>query len=292
MKKRCIAIVLIALMLVVPTLSGCESENVKDARDAYEKQDYQSVVEHLENESRDDAEVEEMYEVSRAQLFISAGDLSEAYKCYFELGNQEFDEKANSLVVQAEELALESGNAEELIEMLKVNPAEGDAAVDFLFGKADSLNCDAFKCLDQVSASGASAELTEKCNSYLDSAESTRPKAWLIGIWEWQNDDETKEQVEIKANKDNLIGIVKVLGTTEAKYQIREFEIVWTDFEFMDSSSLTFNVLSKTTDGFPVDTTALVNIDYSNEDEMLQHITAPAPYSMVNADRSWKRIEQ
>lgn len=249
------------------------------------------MVQCLKEEKRDSGELNEMYLVSQSHLLESEGEFAEAYRCLTSLNTSASTSLGQEIISSATESALRSGDACELITIAKADSSAGAGIVDAVIDDAGALNYKAFKCLDQFISSNVDSALKSKCADFLNSATETRPKSFLIGTWEWQSDDETKEQIEVKANKDNLIGYVKVVGTSEQDFHIQQGEILWTDFVFMDASSLTFSNLCKTQSGLSVNATALVTIDYAEDDYMHQHVTAPAPYSMAVADIEWLRLE-
>lgn len=116
-------------------------------------------------------------------------------------------------------------------------------------------------------------------------------KEFLAGKWEWQGDYQTGTVVEVSSNADDTIGIVKIVGLDEIEYQIKEGDMYWKNFKFINEHSFTCQNLCKTRNGTVVYVTASGNIDYENE-TLYMHLTAPSPYNMVNADRTWKRYSK
>lgn len=138
----------------------------------------------------------------------------------------------------------------------------------------------------------ADGDIKTELQAYYDENKLNRPKAFLLGEWEWQSGDEKQTVVECIRHKDNLIGTVQVVGSNEKEYQIMKDDVVWKDFDFLNEKRFTCTCLCKTKDGINVECTTVGEIKYK-KDELHQHLTAPDPFWMEekSANRDWKRID-
>lgn len=328
MYKRVFGIILLSVCIALTT-TACESKAVKDAKQAYEEKDYSAVEvllsdeeiedpeieriltiskifnsyedekfsavleqsEKLGQEDLEDSEIKKMMTVSKAQLAFD----QEKYLDVVNIIQQADDNELTSLPVYVKachkyiDSAVAEGDAEPLSIIYGLDSSTSDYIYTQLSASCDNLDYKAFKYMENVLQILPDSDLKKELNDYLDSNKTNRIRAFLIGEWEWQTDDEKKTRVNLIAYKDNLLGEVTQVGDNEVEFQILKGDIYWKDFEFVEDDFYTCNNLCKTSDGYVVDVTATGKIDY--EEETLQmHLTAPEPYQMVGADREWKRV--
>lgn len=273
-------------------LTGCESKAIREAKEAYEASDYAAVVSLLSSEEIEDPEVIRILTESKAHVAFDNQDYLETVKLLQSMNDEEVKEYQiyKDACQKLVDSSVEDKNSDLLAEIYSLENNLHDYIYQVLTAPCDQLSYESFVFLEEFANKLQDSELKDSINQYLSDNANNRIRAFLIGEWEWQSDNETKTRINIMPYQDNLLGEVTQVGDNEIEYQILVGDIYWKDFEFIDAGKFTCYNLGKTRIGSVVDCTALCEIDY-DEDLLKMHITAPEPYITVNADRDWKRIE-
>lgn len=283
---------LIVMLVFCLAIAACDSGVAKEAKEAYDSGDYSRVVSLLEDERDLDEEASEMLSVSKAHAAFDARDYLGAITELAEVknGNEEiYDDAVSGLV----EKALESSSEGDLLKAIEVDPSIGEAAAGAIKERCETLDYGAFEFMDRMLKKMPESEGKAQLQTYRDKSELLRPKAFLLGKWEWQSDGDVKTRVSCVQRKDNLIATVDVVGDVERDYKIMKDDVYWKDFDFNEPDRFTCMCLCKTGDGIGVECTTVGTIDYEG-DALHLHLTAPDPYWMdeESSDRDWKRISE
>lgn len=291
MKKQIISIViLIAFSLA---LTACDSENVKSAKTAYEAENYSEVITALESEQELDEDVAEMLSISKAHVAYDEGKYLDAITELAAVENGKDMDLYSDAVKGLIDKAIEKSSAKNLLKAIELDPAIGNTAVKDIKEQCDALNYGAFKLMDKLLKKMPESEAKTSLQKYHDENEFNKPKAFLLGKWEWQSSGDTKTSVSCIQHKDNLIATVDVVGDNEKDYKILKDDVYWKDFDFLEKDRFTCICLCKTGEGTGVECTTVGTINYK-KDTLHLHLTAPDPYWMdaESSDRDWKRISQ
>lgn len=291
MRIRLLRTVMIVTILCLGfLLTGCDSENVKKARDAYENGDYVTVIECLENESDLDNETEEMLAIARANVAFENGEYNEVVTelSVTESGKDtEIYKKSVKTIVKD---AIQTGETKYLQKAIETDNQIGGYATNKITKACDEYNYNAFKVLESLKESLQDGDVKEQLTKYYDANKLNKVKAFLVGKWEWQHGDKVNTVVKNIIYKDNLMATVVTVGDNEKEYQILVDDVYWKDFEILDEKSFTCLNLCKTRDAIASECETVGRINYE-DDSLHLHVTAPPPYRMVDPDRDWKRVE-
>ena len=282
---------LISSMLICVLITACDSENVKKAKEAYEEEDYVAVVADLETEQDLSNDVEEMLNTSKAHVAYDEGDYNEALRNILMVENGKETDFYSSIVDSLIDKSVVTADADGLINANEMEPDIGEKAKETILSRCDELDYNAFKLLRRMVSKLDDGDLKTELKTYYEANKLNRPKAFLLGEWEWQSGDKKQTTVECIQHKDNLIGIIMTVGSNEKEYQIRKDDVEWKDFEFLSEKRFTCTSLCKTKSGLNIECTTVGTINYKR-DNMHLHLTAPDPYWMSekSAERDWERI--
>lgn len=285
--KKSALIVVIALSSLL--LVSCDSKNVKDAKKAFENKEYSTVVEKLKNEENLKDDTKSILTISEAQIAYENKDYSQIVNLLSTIPDGKTNEIYSLSIANAIDAFVATSDVEEMKKIIAVDAeAEGQLCQKIMDG-CNQLDYQYYKLLDILTESLSDSEAKNSLVEFKQNNRLTRAKAFMIGEWEWLKDTKVNTKVKNRLVGDELLGTVTQVGTTEIEYQIALNDIYWKDYVFIDETNFTCYNLTKMTTGNVVDVTAVGVIDYANEAIKL-HLTAPAPYVMVNADRTWKRL--
>lgn len=293
-KKMLSAIALSALCLAVAACGSGNSKSAQEenkAQEAYQAGNYSEVVGMLEGEQSLGEEAAEMLSVSKAHVAINEGRYLEAVRelAATKSGSETdiYSDAVDSLIKKA----LKDSSEKELVEAIELDPSIAEASVKAITEQCDALDYGAFKLMDKMLKKMPDAEAKADLQRYHNENKLNKPKAFLLGKWEWQSGGETKTAVSCIRHKDNLIATVDVVGDNERDYKILKDDVYWKDFDFLEPGRFTCTCLCKTEDGVNVECTTVGTINYK-DDTLHLHLTAPDPYWMAeeSSDRDWKRI--
>lgn len=285
MKK---GIVILIVLVMCLSFYGCDSENVKKAKDDYANEEYAKVVKDLKGEKDLDDETKEILAISKAHVAYDKGDYFET----IELLNSVKDGKSQDLYDDSKEKvvsdAIKSADSTQLAGAIKEDPDIGKTAAKAIIGECKKYTYNAFVVAESLLKTMENGKAKTQIEEYLKQNKLDKPKAFLIGKWEWQYDVKNKTTIETVPYKKNLMGTVEIVGDNEKEFQIYKDDIYWKDFSFLSETKFTCLNLSKTQDGVASECSAVGKINYS-KDQFKLHVTAEPPYIMVNPDRLFKR---
>lgn len=275
-------------MLMLLALTACDS-SIRDAKKAYKNQEYKTVVDLLEGKVDLDEDTTQILLISKANIAFDAGDYLEVVKDLFEVTNGNEMDIYVKAVDGAIDAFISSSDIVPVKQMLEYDKSIGDKLDKVLEDGCNSIDYNYFLLLDIAIDSVEDTDLVSRLTEYRDNNRNLRAKSFMLGEWEWQSDSEVNTRINNKLVDGQIMGIVTQVGNSEIAYQICLNDIYWKDYVFIDETNFTCYNLTKTTSGNVVDVTAVGTIDYEN-DTILLHLTAPAPFHMVNADRTFQRV--
>lgn len=257
---------------------------------AFDDSKYAEVIEELQSldEKIEDPDIERMLTISEAYVAYDNNQYLDVIKKL-----QEVDDKTEAIYEDSCEkyvdTVVDQRDVDAIPEIYELESSTGECIFKKLTSPCDDLNYQAFIYLENVTSKLPESELKTQLTDYSEENSVNRIRAFFIGEWEWQSEDDVKTRVKVIAYKDNLLGEVTQVGDNEVEYQLLVGDIYWKEYEFVDDTFYTCNNLSKTKDGLVVEITATGKIDYENN-SINMHLTAPEPYIMVYPDRHWTRV--
>ena len=285
MKK---AITILIVLVICFSFYGCDSENIQKAKDDYANEEYAKVVKDLKGEKDLDSETQEILAISKAHIANENKD----YLTVIELLNSVKDGKALDLYDSSKKEivsdAIKKADASQLSDAIKMDSEIGKYAADEIIKRCKEYTYNAFVVAESLIKSMDDGKIKNKIENYLAQNKLDKPKAFLIGKWEWQYDAKNKTTIEVVPYKKNLMGTVGIVGDNEKEFKIYKEDVYWKDFTFVSDTKFTCLNLSKTRDGIASECLAVGKINYS-KDQFKLHVTAEPPYIMVNPDRLFNR---
>lgn len=274
------------------SLCACDSENVRNAREAYNAGNYVEAIELLNTEENLGSSAKELLGNSKAQLANEQGDYSVAIGELIAINKSSSDTLYKEILQNAIEDANTNGSSVNLIGIIQQEPSSSTAIYEALKAEAIADNIMAYQAMDDISSSADIEEtIKESFVSFINENGEQRARAFLLGTWEWSSGEETRTRVEVKPQGDGLIGIVTQVGNDSTKYQLQTGDVYWTDFIFLEPVQFTCKNLTKTTNGVPVPCTAVGTIDFNSNDKFTLHLTSDIGlYHVITPDRTWTRV--
>lgn len=315
-----------ALLLVVCTIvfSSCKSVSISQAYTAYNEKDYQKVIDLLENVEDLDNATARIQALSEAYLAYSEEEYALVIESLSNIElvdqehlemlaiskgmvsyqNQEYQNTIDYFATVEDgrnipeykascekliEYAFDARSVADIVRLNTLNEWTGEQILSLITAMCQSAEYADFLFADELVKELPESELRGNIQGIIEKYEIDRAKSFLFGDWEWESGDDVCTSVKVYRLEDGLLAEVLVVGDNEVEYQILVGDIYWKDFEFIDGTTFICNNLCKTRSAIVVDVTAMGKINY--EDECIEmHLTAPAPYIMVNADRKWKKL--
>lgn len=244
MMKR-IAVVMSAVLICMLIVS-CESQNVKDAKEAFEKGKYDKVVECLEKEEKLNDELTKDLYVAKAHVAYDNGKYVEAIDNAIKVE----DGKDLEVYKMAEEkivkTSIKKGKAKTLLQAIKVDPDIATYAAGEITKACDELDYNAFKVLENLAKKLPDGDVKKQLAEYGEDNKIHKAEAFMIGDWEWLYEGEDKEHTTVKVvpYNNNLIGRVTKVTDHLVEYHYKKDDIYWSDFEFESSKRfLCYNII-------------------------------------------------
>ena len=274
------------------SLCACDSENVKSAREAYNAGNYAEAIELLNAEDQLNGNAEELLANSKARLANEQGDYSAAITELIAVNKSSSDALYNEILQNAINAANTTGDSAHLISIIQQDSPNASTIYEALEAEAVADNIKAYQAMDGISSSADIDDAQkEQFASFIRENGEQRARAFLIGTWEYVEDGDVKTRVDIKPQKDNLIGIISQVSNYMIQYQFQTGDVYWTDFVFLEPTQFTCKNLTKSTNGSPDQSNAVGTIDYSSDDTFKLHLTPDSGYYIINQpDRIWKRV--
>lgn len=288
MIKRVLFICLLTVLLSL-LFCSCDSENVKQAKEAYEQQDYAAVVELLSEEKIESNDVQDMLIISEANLLYEKKEYVAAVEKLVTASTGMETEQFKEMFDTALDTSIANYDADGIIVLLGINSDAEKTVYKEITTACTNLDYDSFVLLNKIIKNLPDGKLKDDLTSYKKDNTITKAKAFLIGKWEWQEEDAEKfTTVKVVEYKDDLIGRVTKVGTLEEEYHYKKDDVYWSEFEFENSKSFLCKNLTKTTEGDPMSEMASAKIDYKDQTISI-HLTGSENYNLVDPERVWKR---
>ncbi len=284
-KLALIAVIVLSSLLFV----SCNSQYDKDAKKTLENKESAADIEKQKNEENLKDDTKDSLTISEAQIAYENKEYSQVVKLLSTISDGKTNEIYSQSIANAIDAFVATSDIEDMNKIIAIDAEAEEQLCHKIMDGCNQLDYQYYKLLDILTESLSDSESKNSLIEFKQNNRLNRAKAFMIGDWEWQKDAEKNTKVKNRLVGDELLGIVTQVGANEAKYQIALNDIYWKDFIFIDETSFTCYNLTKMTTGNVVDVTAVGVIDYENETINL-HLTAPAPFFMVDADRTWKKV--
>lgn len=287
-------LVCFTIIVLCISLCACDSDNVKNARGAYNAGNYAEAIELLDAEENLSTSAKELLGNSKAQLAKEQGDFSNAIGELIAVNKPSSDTLYKEILQCAIEDANTTGSSEHLTRIIQQDSSNATSIYEALQTEAVANNIMAYQAIEGISSNEAiDKTIKEQFASFISENGEQRARAFLLGTWEWSGGEGTKTKVEIKPQGDGLIGIVTQVGDNSTKYQLQTGDVYWTDFIFLEPTQFTCKNLAKTTNGVPVPCTAVGTIDFSSSNMLALHLTSDvALYHVIDPNRVWTRAAE
>ena len=281
--------IIVFCLLLCNLFVACDSDNVKKAKEAYQKNDYATVVKQLESEENMNTGVSEMYTISKAYVKYDDKNYIEALKLLLSIDTGKTHKIYGDAVDNLIQNAIERVDFRDVSSIIVKDSEIGELTAEKIIILCDNLDYNGFKALDSFLNVAEDGGLKDKLVDYSNDNKVKRVKAFLCGKWEWQSDTQIKTTVSNIIYEDNMLATVEIVGDNEKEYKILVGDIYWKDFVFIDEKNFTCVSLCKNVYGSVAECLTTGKIDYENNTVNL-HLTAPQPYIMVNPDRCWIKL--
>ena len=252
--KRIITLLLSAFLIF--TLCSCESENVKNAKAAYEEGKYSEVIELLSQEENPNVNTKDMLAVSEANVLYENKEYVEAVKKLAEtsegIQSEQFEEWFNAAL----EDCIANKSPDGIIELLAVDESKSDAVYDAVTEACNNKDYNGFLVLDGLVEKLEDGDLKTKLAAFGDEFDILRAEAFLVGNWTGES---RKNIIAVMPYKNNLVGTLK---KTSGQWGFQKGDIVWQDFEFADGSEFICSILIRYDDGSSDRQLGSCTIDY------------------------------
>lgn len=320
MKKLVTFIVAIVCLI---TITACGSTTVSDAKNAFQTNDYKTVVSLLENFESEDPEVQSMLLISKIYIAYEEKDYLSVVEQAAELGELSEDMQQMVTLSQAN-IDFESKNFSKVVSLLSnwKNRYDLDLytisivyAVDTAFSNYDSTSLLNLYESDNEIEDTLYQLITEKCNSfdydcfifaeeftnllpdtmlkleldrYLSNSEKIKTKAFMQGDWIIVYDEETNDTATVRCHvhedDTQCVGVLIQFSEFMSDYHYAENDMYWTGFTFENNVPVAVNNLVRYTNGDYYYTAAAVELSFE-EEQMEIHVTGT-----TNPDRIYKKV--
>ena len=282
--KRIITLLISAFLVF--TLCSCESENVKNAKAAYEEGKYSEVIELLSQEENLNDNTKDMLAVSEANVLYENKEYVEAVKKLAEtsegIQSEQFEEWFNVAL----EDCIANKSPDGIIELLAVDESKSDAVYDAVTEACNNKDYNGFLTLDGLVEKLEDGDLKTKLAAFGEEFDILRAEAFLVGTWEWQREgEETSTKVKVIPYNNNLAGRLTKVGSFLEEYHFQKDDVYWENFEFENSKKFICYNLTRYEDGTVAGRTASGKINYKKGTVELNVTGATYPI------RLWKKIK-
>lgn len=319
--KKIASIVLFVLLLIA--LTACESSTVKNARAAYENQEYKEVVSLLKNYETKDPEVQSMLLASRIHVAYNKKDYEEAVdltkefdevpedlekivalskanlaveekdyaKAVFLLSEFEdrFEHKVYQIAVAyAVETALAEFDVEATVDLCKAESQVEDTVYQLILEKCSAFDYDYFVFAEALAEELPDTVLKLELTRYLSANTKNKTKAFMQGEWLIVYDEATNDTavVNLQMNETDsmCVGYLVSFSDFLAEYNYAENDIYWKYFNFNNDMPVSVDNMVRTPSSARY-VSATVELDMEKEE---LHIHVP---DTVNVDRVYTKVK-
>ena len=286
MLKRVLVLLLSLVMLLV--LCSCDSEQVKNAKEAYAEGEYAEVVKSLSEEENLDQSAQDLLIVSEANVAFENEDYLGAVQKLVTSSKGLNEEQYEEMFTAALEDAVSKGSTENILALLEIDASKEDAVFEAITTACKEKNYNGFLTLDGLVAGLEDGDLKTKLADFDKEYETLRAEAFMVGNWEWTRTGDDKAcKLSVVTYGDGLIGRLTELGTFMVQYHYNVDDVYWKDFQFDSKDSFLCYNLTRYNDaaGTAIGEIASGKIDYENKSITLTVAGATDPV------RTWKRID-
>lgn len=284
MIRRITMIIIVLTMAIV--FCACDSQEVKDAKAAYEEGDYAKTVELLSKEENLNQETQDILIISEANVLYKDKKYLEAVKKLVTSSQGTQAEQYEKMFGAALDDAIATRSPDNIIELLKIDETKTDDVYKDITKACKEKNYSGFVVMEGLIEKLDDGDLKTKLSSFGKEYANLKPEAFIVGTWERQRiDDKTKGKVKVIPYNNNFIGRLEAVGSSSEKYQFHKGDVYWKDFQFENEDKFLCYNLTKDTDGNVYGETVSGDIDYKKET-----ITIQFTQSVVK-ENTWKRLD-
>lgn len=284
MKKK-IFVLFVGLIMVL-MLCACDSEEVKQAKEAYANGDYAKAVELLSKEKDLNQDTQDILIISEANVLYEDGKCFEAVKKLATSSQGIQAEQFEEIFKGALDESIAKHSADNIIELLTIDESKKNAVYKAVTKACKDKEYNAFLVLDGLVEKLPDGDLKTKLSDFGKDNDILKAEAFLVGTWEWKTEGDKKaSRVEVVPYENNLVGRLKVIGSFLEDYHYEKDDVYWKDFEFDSGETFLCYNLTRFDDGSVNGETASGKINYKKGKIELNVTGANNPH------RTWKRIE-
>lgn len=286
MKKR-ILVLIVGLMMVF-LLCACDSEEVKQAKDAYASGDFAKAVELLSKEKDLDQDAQDILIISEANVLDEDGQCFEAVKKLATSSQGVQAEQFEEMYQAALDESIAKHSADNIIELLTLDESKEDAVYKAVTKACKDKDYNGFLVLDGLVEKLPDGDLKTKLSDFEKENEILRAEAFIVGTWEWEIEDQKElPRVEVVPYNENFVGRLVKVGSYLEDYHYEKDDMYWKDFQFEENDKFICNNVTRYEDDGTVEwVTASGKINYKKGKIELNVTGASNPI------RTWKRIEE
>ena len=283
--KKGLSVILACIMLML-VFCSCESEQVKQAKEAYAEGKYAEVVELLSQEDNLNDSAQDMLTVSEANVMYENKEYLEAVKKITSssagIQNEQYEEMFNAALADA----IANKSADNVLELLKIDESKGDAVYEAVTTACNEKDYNGFLVLDGLVEKLEDGDLKTKLATFDEEFDILRAEAFMVGTWERQDEGyDILPKVKVIPYDNNLVGRLIKVGDKQKEYHFQKDDIYWKDFEFESAKRFVCNNLTRYSDGTPEGATASGKINYKKGIIELNVTGTVTPIA------TWKRVK-
>lgn len=294
-------ILLILALTVVLSFCGCGSNAASTLKsqviEAYNAEDYVTVVSLLDGVEPSDEEILKMLCISEARIAYDSKNYAEAVEklCGTQYkGEVEFYSKALKAAV---ENAVAAHDTNALLSLYEADEETEKSAYAIITDTCNSFDYSAFEFLDELLAALPDCSFSDELSEYSKQNKKTRTKAFMQGDWEWINNELLEEgdlpmivTFEAFDNDEDCIGVLKQASTRMIENYAYEIgELYWKGFTFKPEAPASVQNMTRYADAYgPLNYFVynLAPIQFDQEKgQMIIHISGAS-----TPDRIWQKI--
>ena len=278
--------VLIAGIILILVLCSCDSEEVKQAKEAYEAEEYSKAVEILSKEKDLSEEAKDILIISEANVLYEKKDYFGAVKKLSTSSKGIEEEKFDDMFKKALEDSIAKNKPNNVVELVKLDKTKEDKVYKAITKACKDKNYNGFAIIDGLSQKLSKGDLKTKLEEFEKENDILKAEAFLVGTWQWKVKGYKKPMVvKVIPYNNNLVGRIVNAGDYLADYHYKKDDIYWNDFSFENSRDFICYNLTKYEDGSVVGRTTSGKINYEKGIMKLNVTGAGTPI------RLWKRIK-
>ncbi len=284
MKKK-ILVLFVGLVMVL-MLCACDSEEVKQAKEAYANGDYAKAVELLSKEKELNQDAQDILIISEANVLYEDGKCFEAVKKLATSSQGVQAEQFDEMYQAALDEAIAKPSSDNVIELLALDETKEDTVYKAVTKACKSKDYNAFRTLGGLVKKLPDGDLKTKLSDFKKDNEILKAESFIVGTWEWQMEDQEElARVEVVPYNDNFVGRLVRVGSDLDDYHYEKDDVYWRDFQFEDNDKFICYNLTRTPEGDVMGETASGKINYKKGKIELNVTGASDPL------RTWKRID-